>query len=522
MQCNEVRNHFADYVKEQLSPFVQARLARHLAECDSCRAELDGLTDVWAKLGTIPTADSPVSAMNARFRASLEDYRRNPKPASRNDVWYWAAGVAASVALVVLGSLFFWKGPVEASSATVETVDGALYRTWGGTTDRIEPGAVVKLGEELRAEDEAMLRLADGSRVEMRSKSVIWLESAIDGLRIRLRAGSVIVNAAKQRTGHLYVQTKEVTVSVVGTVFVVNAEEVGSSVAVIEGEVHVQQGATTKTLLSGEQVTTTPAIAPRPVAEEISWSRNAEEHVALLLTQQQSVIAPVPASPPAFEVAAIHLGPPGSTAAKWDAQNERVTIDNLPLKSIIVYAFDVKDYQVIGESPLLSERYSINAKAETGTPKEQLVPMLQQLLVDRFNLKFRKEPRETTGYFLVPAKSGFKLPELGAGELVSYGGVGFRGGEGGQGLASKSGTGTMSGLADTLARTLGRPVLDRTNITGRFTYRLVYASEANLRAGLVGPSLEDAVEEQLGLKLEPRRMTVDFVLVDQIDKPSDN
>jgi uncharacterized protein (TIGR03435 family) len=530
MQCTEFRNNFADYVKEQLPPFVQARLAKHLAECASCRAELDGLTDVWAKLGTIPTSDSPVAAMNARFRESLEDYRRSPKPVLSGlskDLWYWAAGIAATVALAVLGSMFFLRTPTVSASATVETTDGALYRTWGGTTDQIRPGAEVKLGEELRAEDEAMLKLADGSRVEMRSNSVIWLESAIDGLRIRLRAGSVIVNAAKQRTGHLYVQTKEVTVSVVGTVFVVNAEETGSRVAVIEGEVHVQQGALAKTLLSGEQVATAPTMIPRPVAEEISWSRNAEEHVALL-TQQQAVLTPVPAASPApvslaFEVAAIHPGPPGSTSSKWDAQNERVTIDNLTLKSIIVYAFDVKDYQVIGENPLLSERYSIQAKAEAGTPKEQLRLMLQQLLADRFKMKFKPEAREVPGFALVPGKDGLKVSEQGAAELLSGRGAGFSGGgEGAPALATMSSTGSASAFADSLARSLGRPVVDRTNLTGRYVFRLRYASEAALRAGTVGPSLEDAVEEQVGLKLEPRRLPIDFIIIEHIEKPSEN
>jgi RNA polymerase sigma factor (sigma-70 family) len=70
-----------------------------------------------------------------------------------------------------------------------------------------------------------------GSRVEIREMSELSLDHASDGLRIRLSKGSIIVNAAKQRNGHLYVQTKDMTVSVVGTVFVVNAEEAGSRVA---------------------------------------------------------------------------------------------------------------------------------------------------------------------------------------------------------------------------------------------------------------------------------------------------
>src|SRR5204862_5316461 len=124
--------------------------------------------------------------------------------------------------------------------------------------------------------------LADGSLIEMRANSEMAIEAADDGVRIRLDAGSVIVTAAKQQKGHLYVQTKDVIVSVVGTVFLVNAEEAGSRVAVIQGEVHVQQGETLKKLLPGEQVATVPTMEAIAVSEEISWSRESSALQALL------------------------------------------------------------------------------------------------------------------------------------------------------------------------------------------------------------------------------------------------
>ena len=91
---------------------------------------------------------------------------------------------------------------------------------------------------------DGVYELVDGSRVEMRPGTELSFERAGDGLRILLKHGGIIVNAAKQRSGHLYVETKDVTVSVIGTVFLVNAGENGSRVAVIEGEVRVQQGRT--------------------------------------------------------------------------------------------------------------------------------------------------------------------------------------------------------------------------------------------------------------------------------------
>ena len=140
----------------------------------------------------------------------------------------------------------------------------SLLRSFGGTgTIRSNGGTGV------------VLALLDGSRIEMRTRSELSLERADDGVRIRLHSGGIIVNAAKQRTGHLYVQTKDVTVSVVGTVFLVNAEEHGSRVAVIEGEVRVLQGTNEKRLRPGEQVTSSPAMAAPPVRQVIAWSRNA-------------------------------------------------------------------------------------------------------------------------------------------------------------------------------------------------------------------------------------------------------
>ena len=142
--------------------------------------------------------------------------------------------------------------------------DGGVYR---GAGERLRAGDPIHAGEVVRTNGTtgAVVVLDDGSRVEMRSQSELRMERADDGVRIRLDTGGIIVNAAKQRAGHLYVQTKDMTVSVVGTVFLVNADEQGSRVAVIEGEVRVQQqGSTEKTLRPGEQAATNaPGVAAR-------------------------------------------------------------------------------------------------------------------------------------------------------------------------------------------------------------------------------------------------------------------
>ena len=180
-------------------------------------------------------------------------------------------GTAAAVAAVVVAALataIVWRSP--GRLAVVESVDGSLYRVVEGNAQAIRVGEGLDRAATVRTNGGAgaMLALADGSRVEMRSQSELSLERADDGVRIRLGTGSIIVNAAKQRSGHLYVQTKDMTVSVVGTIFLVNAEDDGSRVAVIEGEVRVHEGTTETKLRPGEQVSTSPKLEARPVKEE--------------------------------------------------------------------------------------------------------------------------------------------------------------------------------------------------------------------------------------------------------------
>lgn len=206
-----------------------------------------------------------------------------PVVAPYASVFPWKLIGAASALAAVLMVVLIASRPASAP-VVAENLDGTLLRRVVGKEQAIPVGEGFEWGHTVHTNDRAgaTFRLADGSRVEMRAASELTLEQTKDGVRIRLSAGSVIVNAAKQRTGHLSVQTKDVAVSVVGTVFLVNAQEDGSRVAVIEGEVHVQHGTAEKKLRRGEQVTTGLQREAHPVKEEISWSRNLEAHLALL------------------------------------------------------------------------------------------------------------------------------------------------------------------------------------------------------------------------------------------------
>jgi len=270
--------------------------------------------------------------------------------------------------------------------AVVQSADGSMSRTFEGEVRALHVGESLEPGEIIRSNGGGTFVLSDGSSVEVRSQSEILFEPAGDGLRIRLGKGGVIVNAARQREGrHLYVQTKDVTVAVVGTVFLVNAEEEGSRVAVIEGEVRVKQGATETKLGPGEQVSTNAKMQSLPIKEEIGWSRQAEAHLALLQTVTAAQLPPIGSisgmlrvsggAPAAgMRVAAMAIPDvPGSTAISLQGMTEAnedgsYRIENIPAGRYYVVAgpLGFPTYYPGAEQPGNATVITVNAGASLG------------------------------------------------------------------------------------------------------------------------------------------------------------
>ena len=182
--------------------------------------------------------------------------------------------------------------------------------------------------------DGLQVTLADHSSVEMRAHSEMTVDRASDGIRIDLKTGDIIVTAAKQRDGRLYVRTKDMTVAVDGTVYLANAGAQGSRVGVIEGEVRVREGDRETRLRPGGLVATNPTTVARPLAEDITWSRNKDAHLRVLesftraIAQTSGPLSPVvpaadrqrgagPASPAVqeFEEASIRQCDPDNVPA---------------------------------------------------------------------------------------------------------------------------------------------------------------------------------------------------------------
>ncbi len=198
--------------------------------------------------------------------------------------------------------------------ATVASVDGSLQLVSADGTTDLDPGRGLLARQVVRTTKNsgAMIRLADGSMVEMNERSEIELRASRRGTTIDLQRGNIIVHASDQHGGRLYVATADCEVAVKGTIFSVNHGLKGSRVSVIEGEVVVREGATSAVLLPGDQITTNKRLRHVPLEQDFAWSRDAEVHRQLLreLTSlQKAVAAAVDHAPPRTSTFLLDLSP---------------------------------------------------------------------------------------------------------------------------------------------------------------------------------------------------------------------
>jgi uncharacterized protein (TIGR03435 family) len=214
---------------------------------------------------------------------------------------------------------------------------------------------------------------------------------------------------------------------------------------------------------------------------------------------------------------------------------------NVSLKMLIQTAYDLRGPdagQRISGGPgwLDSTRYDVEAKAADSVSETDLKRMLQSLLAERFQLALHRETREMPGYTLVVAKGGPKLKEAEGDEEQK--GLWQRGGGPLTGQAA-----SMQTLAQALAGRLGRPISDGTGLTGSYDFTLTWTPDESEQAALQstlanlppeiaaqfsrnrdpnGPSLFTALQEQLGLRLEPQKKRVEVLVIDHAEQPSAN
>jgi uncharacterized protein (TIGR03435 family) len=200
----------------------------------------------------------------------------------------------------------------------------------------------------------------------------------------------------------------------------------------------------------------------------------------------------------------------------------RLTISDESVEGLIKLAYGLREYQFVGPDWLHTARYNIVATTGSPQPRSAQLAMLRRLLIDRFMLVVHRESKTLPIYALIVGRSGPKLKPIDENlpspfELYSN----FRMAPTPDGGTELRGFGNLALLSDFLARLVDRPVLDRTGITGNFDIRLLCAID-----GYPGfdtsPSVFDAVQSQLGLKLESQTSPVEITVVDHVERPTEN
>jgi uncharacterized protein (TIGR03435 family) len=218
------------------------------------------------------------------------------------------------------------------------------------------------------------------------------------------------------------------------------------------------------------------------------------------------------AQPPAFEAATIKPSKDRPGHSGSHSRTGMIVLTGQTLKSLICNAYQVKDFQVSGGPKWMDDdRFDINAKAEGAADGPQLKNMLQTLLADRFQLVFHREQKIGPAYALVLVKSGLKIkPVEGATGSNS---------NGGKGQLTVTGM-TMPRFADLLTGELKTPVVDLTETPGAYDFKLEWSIEGDKDDAQ--SALFAALQSQLGLKMELRKLPVDLIVVDRAEKPSEN
>jgi hypothetical protein len=257
--CAEFRPQLDDYLAGRLAEKRRLLVEDHLARCAECRRLF-------------------AEAKGERKVVAIPNTRPRTRPAWMK--WAIAAGVA-------LGALYIGRDQIDTAlapggpRATVVSVKGALYRLANG---ELRPGAELSEGEIVRtaAGGRAVLRLMDGSLVEVNERTELSVRAAWSGQSVVLERGDVIVQAAKQRRGHLRVATRDSIASVKGTIFAVSTGSGGTLVSVVEGKVAVSQPGKEKLLERGAQSSSNESLGAVPVREAVSWSADADKYYTLL------------------------------------------------------------------------------------------------------------------------------------------------------------------------------------------------------------------------------------------------
>src|SRR5690348_5655205 len=194
--CEDFQALLEDYRAGRLTEARRMLVEDHTHECVACRKALHGVAQPAPRHVTMKPAAQP--------------YMR----------WGIAAAVVAGIGLTTLGVIYYMNGPA-GSRTTVALINGTLYRLSDTGSVSVKAGDELPAGAEIRTakDSDAVIKLTDGSLVEMRERSGFSVSQSGTDMTVNLGLGSIIVQAAKRHAGHLFVATRDCKVAVTGTVF---------------------------------------------------------------------------------------------------------------------------------------------------------------------------------------------------------------------------------------------------------------------------------------------------------------
>jgi uncharacterized protein (TIGR03435 family) len=238
---------------------------------------------------------------------------------------------------------------------------------------------------------------------------------------------------------------------------------------------------------------------------------------------------------PEFTVATIKPSRPDAPRGGYGFRGQDVTTTNVTVNWMIKLAYNLHARQIVGGPAWLdSAKYDTVGRPDTpGQPsRDQMKLMIQALLADRFQLKFHIEKRELPVYAMIVPKTGTKIT-VSAGDPNAFPGIGFGQGPGVLSLVGRNTT--LDGVANALqSNILDKPVVNQTGLTGRYDFLLKFTPDPSQAANFGGlapgnaadpdapPDIFSAFQEQLGLKLESTKAFVDVIVIEKIERPSEN
>jgi uncharacterized protein (TIGR03435 family) len=240
---------------------------------------------------------------------------------------------------------------------------------------------------------------------------------------------------------------------------------------------------------------------------------------------------------PAFEVATIKPARPGIPGKGFTVRGGEVLTINTSVSDLLTMAYNLHAKQIVnGADWVSSQKYDITGKADVpGLPGiEQFKLMIQKLVADRFQLKFHREKKELSAYVITVAKTGNKLTPSAA-DPNQLPGLFFSGP--GRFTARNA---TLTEFAQVMqGSAMDRPVVDQTGLTGRYDFTLNWTPDEFQFADIRGPNgalpqpppgrdtteypdLFTAIQQQLGLKIDSGKAPVDVLVIDHVERPSEN